>query len=87
MKLKPNIFAATFVLYFSNYLTKSKYYDKQNKLVNGKTKDISGGLAIEEFVVLKQKKIIYFQQTIVNMKIKKLEQKSRYHKVGNYEIN
>ena len=55
MKLKPNIFAATFVLYFSNYLTKSKYYDNQNKLVNGKTKDIIGGLAIEEFVVLKQK--------------------------------
>ena len=76
MKLKPNIFAATFVLYFSNYLTKSKYYDNQNKLVNGKTKDIIGGLAIEEFVVLKQ-----------NMKIKKLEQKSKYHKIGNYEIN
>ena len=40
---------------FSNYLTKSKYYDDSNKLVTGKMKDKAGGLAIEEFVRLKSK--------------------------------
>ena len=40
---------------FSNYLTKSKYYDSSNKLVTGKMKDETGDVAIEEFVGLKQK--------------------------------
>ena len=40
---------------FSYYLTKSKYYDNSNKLVIGKMKDETGGVAIEEFVVLKPK--------------------------------
>ena len=39
----------------SNYSTKSKYYDGSNKLVNGKMKDETGGVAIEEFVGLKAK--------------------------------
>ena len=38
---------------FSNYSTKSKYYDNSNKLVAGKMKDKTAGLAIEEFVGLK----------------------------------
>ena len=38
---------------FSNYSTKSKYYDDSNKLVIGKVKDETGGVAIEEFVELK----------------------------------
>ena len=40
---------------FSNYSTKSKYYDNSNKLVIGKMKDESGDVAIEEFVGLKPK--------------------------------
>ena len=40
---------------FSNYSTKSKYYDNSNNLVIGKIKDETAGVAIEEFVRLKQK--------------------------------
>ena len=39
----------------SNYLTKSKYHDDSNKLVIGKMKHETGGVAIEELVVLKPK--------------------------------
>ena len=35
---------------FSNYSTKSKYYNYSNKLVNGKMKDKTASVAIEEFV-------------------------------------
>ena len=35
---------------FSNYWTKSKYYDYSNKLVIGKWKDETRGVAIEEVV-------------------------------------
>ena len=40
---------------FSNYSTKSKYYDNSNKLVIGKMKDETGGVASKEFVGLKPK--------------------------------
>ena len=40
---------------FSNYSTKSKYYDNSNKLVTGKMKDETGGVAIEECAGLKPK--------------------------------
>ena len=40
---------------FSNYSAKSKYYDGSNKLVLGKMKDETAGVAIEEFVGLKRK--------------------------------
>ena len=40
---------------FKNYATKSKYYDNSNKLVGGKMKDETAGVAIEEFVGLKPK--------------------------------
>ena len=40
---------------FSNYSTKSKYYDNSNKLVVGKMKDETVGVAIKEFVALKPK--------------------------------
>ena len=40
---------------FSNYLTKSKYYNNSNKLVVGKMKDETAGAAIEEFVGLNSK--------------------------------
>ena len=35
---------------FSNYSTISKYHDDSNKLVIGKMKDETTGVAIEEFV-------------------------------------
>ena len=41
---------------FSDYLTKSKYYDNSSKLVIGKMKDKTGDVAIEEFFELKQKR-------------------------------
>ena len=44
---------------FSNYLTKPKYYDNSNKLVVGKMKDEAAGLAIEEFVGLKQEIFVF----------------------------
>ena len=44
---------------FSNYSTKSKYYDNSNKLVVGKMKDETASFAIEEFVVLKPKMYSY----------------------------
>ena len=44
---------------FSNYSTKSKYYDNSNKLVVGKMKDETAGVAIEEFVGLKPKMYLY----------------------------
>ena len=40
---------------FSNYQTKSKYYDNSNKLVIWKIKDETRGAVIEEFVGLKPK--------------------------------
>ena len=40
---------------FSNYSTKSKYYDNSNKWVIGKMKDETGGVANQEFVGLKPK--------------------------------
>ena len=44
---------------FSNYSTKSKYYDISNKLVTGKMKDETAGVAIEEVVRLKAKMYPY----------------------------
>ena len=38
-----------------NYSTKSKYYDNSNKLVIGKMKDETDGVAIKGFVGLKPK--------------------------------
>ena len=40
---------------FSNYLTKSKYYDDSDKVVIYKMKDEIVGVAIKEFVGLKPK--------------------------------
>ena len=38
-----------------NYSTKSKYHDNSNKLVVGKMKDKTAGIAIEEFAGLNPK--------------------------------
>ena len=43
----------------SNSSTKSKYYDNSNKLVIGKMKDETAGVAIEEFVALKPNRYLY----------------------------
>ena len=40
---------------FSNYSAKSKYYDDSNKVVVGKMKDETTGVAIKEFIRLKPK--------------------------------
>ena len=40
---------------FSNYLTKSKYYDGSSRLIIGKMKGETGGVAIKEFAELKPK--------------------------------
>ena len=45
---------------FSNYSTMSKCYDNSNKLVAGKMKYETAGVAIEEFVGLKPKMYLYF---------------------------
>ena len=44
---------------FSKYSTKSQYYDNSNKLVVGKMKDETTGVAIEGFVGLKPKMYSY----------------------------
>ena len=44
---------------FSNYSAKSKYYDNSNKLVVGKMKDETAGVANEEFLGLKPKMYSY----------------------------
>ena len=55
---------------FSNYSTKSKYYDNSNKLVIGKMKDESGDVAIEEFVGLKPKMYSFLVDNSENKKAK-----------------
>ena len=45
---------------FSNYSANSKYYDDSNKLVIGKMKDETGGVAIKESVGLKPKMYLFF---------------------------
>ena len=47
-------------LIFTNYSTKSKYYDNSNNLIIAKLKDEIGGVAIEEFVVLKSEMYSFF---------------------------
>ena len=58
MKLKVKMSIEDFsgnkeMLDFSNCSNKSKYYDDSNKLVIGKMKDETGGVAIEEIFGLK----------------------------------
>ena len=65
MKLKLNMSMKILCLIikemfdFSNYSTKSKCHDDSNKLVIGKMKDETAGVAIEEFVELKPKMYSY----------------------------
>ena len=53
---------------FSNYSTKSKYYDNSNELVVGKMKNETPGTAIEEFAGLKPKMYLYLVNDNCNYK-------------------
>ena len=55
---------------FSNYSSKSKYYDNSNKLVIGKMKDETGGVAIEELVGLKPKMYLFLGDNSEHKKAK-----------------
>ena len=44
---------------FSNYSTKSKNYDKSNKLFLGEMEDETAGVAVEEFIGLQSKMYSY----------------------------
>ena len=61
------------MFYFSNYSTKSKYYNNSNKLVIGKMKDETGGVVIEEFVGLKPKMYSILVDNRKHKRSKKLE--------------
>ena len=61
IKLKLKILAAIKKC-LTNYFTKPKYYDSSNKLVTGKTKDETAGVAIKEFVGLKPKMYSYLAE-------------------------
>ena len=56
---------------FSNYSTKSRYYDDSNKLVIGKMKDETGGVTIEECVGLKSKMYLLLSEDDIEHKKKK----------------
>ena len=60
---------------FSNYLSKSKYYDSSNKLVVGKMKDETAGIVIEEFVGLKPNMYSYLVDD--NSEIKRQSAKTK----------
>ena len=45
---------------FSNYSAKSKYYDDSMKLVTGKMKEKTAGIATEKFVGLKPKMYLFW---------------------------
>ena len=51
-----------------NFSSKSKYYDLSSKLIVGEMKDEIIGVAINEFVGLKQSFIHSWQMIIVNIK-------------------
>ena len=54
------------MFYFSNYSTKSEYYDNSSKLVVGKIEDETVGVAIDKFVGLKPN--IYLCLVIASIK-------------------
>ena len=56
---------------FGNYSAKAKYYDSSNKLVVGKMKNETGGVAIDEFVGLKPKMYSFLWMIVVNIKIQR----------------
>ena len=61
---------------FSNYLTKSKFYDNSNKLVIGKMEDETGGVAIERFLELKPKMYLFLVDNNEHEKVKSVNKKA-----------
>ena len=55
---------------FSNYSTKSKYYDDSGKLLIGKMKDKTGSITIEEFIGLKPKMYPFLVENNEHKKLK-----------------
>ena len=64
------ILAAIKMLDFGNYSTKSKYYDNSNKLVIGKMKDETAGIAIKKLVGLKPKMYSFLEDNGQHKKVK-----------------
>ena len=62
--------AAIKMLDFCNYSTKSKYYDNSNKLVIGKMKDETAGIAIKKLVGLKPKMYSFLEGNGQHKKVK-----------------
>ena len=57
---------------FRNFSSKSKYYDLSSKFIVGEMKDEISGVAIKEFVGLKQIFIHSWKMIIVNIKKQRL---------------
>ena len=53
---------------FSNYSTKSKYYNNSSKFVISKIKDETAGIAVKEFVRLKPKRYLFIIENIEDKK-------------------
>ena len=66
MKLKPKVYSEDFskdkeMFHFCIYSPKSKYYDDSNKLVFGKMKNKTDGIALSEFLGLKPKMYLFLE--------------------------
>ena len=70
LKISTKILAAIKKSGFSNYSSKSKYYNNSNKLVIGKMKDETGGVVIEEVVGLKPKMYSFLVENSEHKKAK-----------------
>ena len=70
---------------FINFSTKSKYYDNLNKLVVGKMKYETAGIAIEEFLGLKPKLYSYFVNHNSEHKKKKVVNKNVVARINHNE--
>ena len=69
---------------FSNYSTKSKYYDDSNKIVIGKMKGETGGIAIEKSVGLKPKMYSFLVENNEHKKVNGVN-KNVVATIGHYE--
>ena len=71
---------------FSNYSYRSQYYNDSNKLVVGKMKDETSGVAIEEFVSLKPKMYLFLVYDSSEHKKAKGMNKNNVSKILNTNI-
>ena len=70
---------------FSNYSTKSKYYDDSDRLVIGKIKDETGGVAIEKFLELKPKMYSFLVENNEPKKAKDVNKSESRATIGHKE--